>query len=349
MKNVSATIITILVIAFLFIELPETAGQSYTHLTQPVSGKAMRTSSGDPNWDHGNDDYRTLGPGGTLSIADLEGPGIINHLWFTFGTETSEFWPGAPRDLVLKFYWDEETSPSVHAPLGDFFAVGNGQTAYVDSAMVQIGGNIIPRAYNCYWPMPFAKRARLTIENNHTTNTMKKCYFHVDWIKQNTLSSSTLYFHAQYNIARPLPAGTDYLIADITGSGRYVGTVFSLVNTSGIVFAEGDDRFFIDGEANPSIIGTGMEDYFCESWGFHTHNSLYHGFRYQTGGQTMYRWHVLDPIPFQQSLRVMFENWGGPPFSEHTWTEWSSVAFWYQHDQPGEYSSADINTWNNLR
>lgn len=353
MKNSLTAVTTLLFVSLLVSQPTVTMGQSFTHLTQPISGRAMRTSSGDPDWDHGGGDWRELGPSDTLVIADLYGPGVINHLWLTFGTYTypnSNFWDGAPRDLVLKFYWDNETSPSVNVPLGDFFAVGNGKTAYLDSAVVQIGGNDTARAYNCYWPMPFAKNARLTIENQHPSNTMHKCYFHVDWIKYDAMPSSTLYFHAQFNKARPLLRGNDYLVADITGRGHYVGTVFSLVNTPGVGFGEGDDRFFIDGEAEPSIIGTGMEDYFGESWGFHNHNSLYHGFRWLSdGGMTMYRWHILDPVPFQQSLQVTFENWSGPPYSEYTWTEWSSVAFWYQQDQPINYSAVSSENWNSLK
>ena len=353
MKGFTATALLISMFGFMAWQPTRASSQSFMHLTQPTSGRAMRVSSGDPNWDHGNGDYRELGPGGSLVIGQLEGPGVINHLWFTFGTTaTSSFWDSAPRDLVLKFYWDDQTSPSVQAPLGDFFAVGNGQTAYVDSMMVQIGGNVWPHAYNCYWPMPFAHHAKLVIENHHPTNTMNKCYFQVDWIKHAALPPNTLYFHAQYNVARPLPAGNDYTVADIVGGGQYVGTVFSLVNTPGAGFSEGDDRFFIDGESTPSIIGTGMEDYFGESWGFHTHNSLYQGFRYLSNGLTAYRWHIQDPIPFQHSLKVTFENMGstngGLPFEEKTWTEWSSVAFWYQMDQLPDYSSAEPGSWNIL-
>src|SRR5262245_56720685 len=147
-----------------FVSTPSFA-QPYLQLTKPIEGRAMRSSSNlDPNWDHGGLDYRSLGPAQSLVIADLAGPGMITHLWFTFGTKSSEYAEGAPRDLRLSFYWDNETTPSVSAPVGDFFAVGNGELAFIESAMVQVGGNGIPRAYNCYWPMPFANRALLVLE-----------------------------------------------------------------------------------------------------------------------------------------------------------------------------------------
>ncbi|MCE5229274.1 DUF2961 domain-containing protein [bacterium] len=325
--------------------------QNYLQLTQPISGRAMRASSADPDWDHGSADYRSIAPGESLLVADLAGPGVITHLWMTFANQAGELHPGNPRDLWLKCYWDDETTASVEAPVGDFFAAGNGQLVAVDSAMVQIGGKGTPRAYNCYWPMPFAGRARIVLENHSTTETMTKVYYHADWIKYAVMPANTCYFHARFRMARPLPAGTDFTIADINGKGHYVGTVFSYFDTPGADWGEGDDRFFIDGELNPSVAGTGMEDYFGESWGFHAHNSLYHGYAKFTDGASMYRWHVLDPIPFEHSLRLTFENWGGTnggyPFEEKTWTEWSAVGFWYE--QPVAFNVVGRDAWPDLK
>lgn len=311
---------------------------SLATLAETKSGRAMRASSSDPNWNHGNGDARPIKPGESLVIADLDGPGVINHIWFTIMADA-----GFPRYVSLRFYWDNESFPSVLSPLGDFFAVGNGMTANVDSAVVEVSSD--GRAYNCYWPMPFRKHARLEVRNDSADKNVGALYWYVDWIKTGRLSRSTPYFHAHYRQEYPAVAGQNYLFLETKGRGHYAGTVYSVIHTENGWFGEGDDFFFIDGETEPSLRGTGTEDYFCDAWGFREFNQPNHGVTVWEGGETgargtAYRWHLRDPVPFAKSLRVEIEHWGSRHNADGSAVSGfieradllSSVAFWYQRE-----------------
>lgn len=312
----------------------------------PLSGlerlkdfRAMRASSSDLDWENGNADARPIEPNQTLTLADLEGPGRIAHIWFTIAA-TDLFYP---RLLTLRMYWDGETDPSVEAPVGDFFAVGHGLDVPFVSLPVKVSSD--GRGRNCYWPMPFRTSARLTVTNDGP-GKVHAFYFYVDWQKLPSLPDDATYFHAHYRQEFPCnPDGRDYLLADLQGRGHYVGTVQSTrINENGW-YGEGDDRFYVDGEAVPSIKGTGTEDYFCDGWGFRLHDGPFYGATIMQGYAqgdlvSVYRWHLPDPIPFAKSLRVTIERKGsrdGDPARNILGTgfttrhdDMSSVAFWYQ-------------------
>lgn len=336
MRFSRAALLKIILVMLTLWGLSGRAGAQFAYdVTRPIAARAFRSSSADPRWPHGNSDSRSLPAKGKLVIADLPGPGVINHLWLTFGDNNPTLHAGALRELTLKFYWDNETSPSVECPVGDFFALGNGQTGHVESMMVQVGGPL-NRGLNCYWPMSFLKHARLEIHNRSASQAMSKVFFHVDWIKCQGLPADTLNFHARFREEKVTPGKPYYLVADIKGPGTYVGTVLSVHNPSG--FGEADETIFIDGEKNPSISGTGSEDYFGQAWGFKGENSLYHGaMSFPDRTMTMYRWHVLDPIPFSRSLQFHWENFGmvGANYGESTF-EFSSVAYWYAASPRGQ-------------
>jgi hypothetical protein len=309
---------------------------SLAGLAELRSGCAMRSSSADPNWQNGNRDARPIAPRETLVVGELEGPGIIQHIWFTIAAGDKFF----PRTTVLRIYWDGNEEPSVEAPLGDFFAVGHGLVRTVDSVPVQVSSN--GRAYNCYWPMPFRRSARITMTND-SEQRVRALFWYIDWVKVQRLPGDLGYFHAQYRQEYPCQSGQDYLILDTKGKGHYVGTVLSVQASQPSWFGEGDDRFFVDGEEEPSLRGTGTEDYFCDAWGFREFNhgfygvTLWEGFRVGDRG-TAYRWHIADPVPFQRSLQVTIEHKGvafdstgkmRTGFGERA-DYFSSVAFWYQ-------------------
>lgn len=306
-------------------------------LWQPIPGRTMRSSSADPNWRDGNGDARPIEPGQTLTLAELEGPGIIQHIWFTVSSED----PYYPRSLTLRIYWDGSLAPAVEAPLGDFFGVGHGMsTVTVNSIPVHVSSE--GRALNCYWPMPFRKQARVTISNDSFTYRTRSFFWYIDWQKVEGLPANTRYFHAQYRQEFPAKAG-DYLILDAEGEGHYVGVVYSVQNAMPGWFGEGDDRFYVDGEPEPSLRGTGTEDYFCDAWGFREFNGPFYGVSvwegYEVGDRgTVYRWHILDPVQFRKSLRVTIEHKGAyvnengefiSGFQERP-DYLSSCAFWYQ-------------------
>ena len=114
--------------------------------------------------------------------------------------------------------------------------------------------------------MPFRKHALITVTNEGAKN-VRSFYYQIDYTEGDDLPVETAYFCAQYNQAFPEKLGRDYLVADIRGTGHYVGTVMSVRSRSPYWFGEGDARFYIDGDTKPSIQGTGTEDYFLMAWG----------------------------------------------------------------------------------
>lgn len=308
-------------------------GNPLQGLEQLKDFRAMRSSSSDVNWKDGNGDARPIEPGATLTIADLEGPGQIAHIWCTIAA--SDKWYS--RLLVIRMYWDGEKTPSVEAPIGDFFAAGHGIDAYVDSLPVRVTSE--GRARNCYWPMPFRKSARITI-TNEGKGRVHAFYYYVDWQKKKkSLPKDTAYFHAQYRQAVPNVAdGKNYSILEAQGAGHYVGTVQSVRLNENGWYGEGDDFFYIDGETEPSLKGTGTEDYFCDAWGFRKLDGLFYGLPIMEGFAagdklTAYRWHIADPIPFTKSLKVEIEHKGsrdGVGGYVERYDDFYTVAYWYQ-------------------
>lgn len=307
--------------------------QSLDAITRPQEGRSMRASSGNP---YNNSDSAKFEIGENKTIAQLAGPGKIVHMWFTASSMDIRY----PRAFVLRIYWDGAEDPSVEVPLGDFFAVGNGMRADVNSLPVKVSS--YGRGYNCYWRMPFRKSAKITLANE-SDKAPASCYYHIDWVKREQEPTETMYFHARYHQEHPPVMGEPYTVFIGTGKGHYVGTVLSSQNGMGHWFGEGDDFIYIDGEEEPSILGTGTEDYFNEAWNMRVHSSLYTGCtvfepRSPDARVTAYRWHIADPVIFSKSLTIQLERKGflmnsngeavSPSGSRPDF--WSSVSYWYQ-------------------
>ena len=327
---------------------------------QMKDAKAERISSSSPNPASNNDSKQPI-PGETIVLADLEGPGVVTHIWLTIAA--AEY--GWPRLARLRVYYDGNPEASVDAPVGDFFAVGHGFERWVKSEMVRATSE--GRARNAYWPMPFAKSCRITL-TNEGRRRFDHVYYHVDWSKVPALPPDTLYFHARYK--QELPAEAEkkvYTFLDVKGRGFYAGTVLSVVQPEAGWFGEGDERIYVDGEKEPSIIGTGSEDYFNDAWGLHVVDGQYYGVTVADGTglgsrMTGYRWHVKDPIPFQKSFRFDMEHLGWTfhndgslksPFGTRD-DLYSSVAFWYQEGVaaglwPVPYGSARLPQGNAIQ
>ncbi|MBN2475292.1 MAG: DUF2961 domain-containing protein [Pirellulales bacterium] len=307
--------------------------QTLESLTQPQEGRSMRASSGNAA---DNSDSEKFDVGQRKKIAHLTGPGKIAHMWLVPSSMDIRY----PRALVLRAYWDGADVPSVEVPLGDFFAVGNGMRATVNSLPVKVSS--YGRGYNCYWQMPFRKEAKITLTNESDKHPAS-CYYQIDWVKLEQAPEDTMYFHARYHQEYPPEFGQPYTVFAGEGRGHYVGTVLSSQNGIGHWFGEGDDCFYIDGEKKPSLLGTGTEDYFNEAWNMRVHSSLFTGCtvfepRAPDARITAYRWHIADPILFRKSLRFELERRGyvmnskgetvSPSGSRPDY--WSSVSFWYQ-------------------
>jgi hypothetical protein len=281
------------------------------------------------------------------TIAEIEGSGAIQQIWLT---PANVRW----RDLILRIYWDGQENPSVEAPLGDFFCSGWNQYAQVSSLAVCVNPG---RAFNCYWEMPFRRHCRITLENRDPDDHAI-VYYQINYTLTE-VPDDVAYFHAQFRRTNPLPFGTDYTILEgVKGRGQYVGTYMAWgVNNAGW-WGEGEIKFFMDGDRDyPTICGTGTEDYFCGAYNFDggvidpTMTSAYREFTTAYAGLPqvlrpdgtyrsqqrfgMYRWHVMDPIRFNEDLRVTIQALGWRTEKKDRrylplQDDIASVAFWYQ-------------------
>ena len=290
--------------------------------------------------------YVTVEPGETAVLADISGPGAIQSMWFG-GTIMD-------RDFILRIYWEDQTQPSVECPLTDFFAVPfsfqdparptQGPATQISSLPVAVNPT---RSLNCFWEMPFRQRARITIENR---NPVRKaaCFYQINYCLTE-VPEQTGYFHAQFRRRNPLPYKEEYVILDgVQGWGHYVGTSMGWsINNNGW-WGEGEIKFYIDGDGEfPTICGTGTEDYFGGSYNFDRdgqyqeyttpylgmHQVLRPDGTYQSQHRhAMYRWHVVDPIVFQQDLRVTIQALGWRKEGRYYPGQHDicSVAYWYQ-------------------
>ncbi|AHG89674.1 Protein of unknown function DUF2961 [Gemmatirosa kalamazoonensis] len=292
-------------------------------LTLPRAAHVVHYSSRDTTG--GNDDARAIPPGGTLTLVDHRGAGIVRRWWVTIAPRNSV---AIQRQLIVRCWWDDEPEPSVEVPITDFFGVGFGEWRQFTSAPV----NMTSGGYDTYWAMPFRRHARITVENRATV-PVGAFYFNVDVEARDAVPDSALYFHAQFRRVTTT-RGTPVTLLEAEGRGQYVGTVLSMQPRRGraLWYLEGDERVFVDGETTPSVIGTGTEDYFSSGWYFDRgpYSSLYHGLTIKdslSGRVSAYRWHIEDPIPFARSLRFTIEHGGT---NDAPGTDYSSVAFWYQ-------------------
>ena len=285
--------------------------------------------------------------GETFTLADIEGPGAIQHIWMTLAF-------GKWRHAILRLYWDDQEQPSVECPAGDFFANGWESYARVDSLAVCVNPG---RAFNCYWEMPFRKRARITLSNIGAERLL--VYYQIDYALTE-VGGDAAYFHAQFRRVNPLPYKAVYTLLDgVAGHGQYVGVYMAWgVNNAGW-WGEGEIKFFLDGDDEfPTICGTGTEDYFCGAYNFDVgsmardpaippayqeFNSAYAGLPqvirpdglYKSQQRFgLYRWHIADPVRFQSDIRVTILALGWRTDKDRRYLplqdDIASVAFWYQ-------------------
>lgn len=271
----------------------------------------------------------TLPANSATTLMDVDGPGCIQHIWITFAPERY-------REAILKVFWDDEETPSVEAPLGDFFC--NGFNTRVNILALPV--NVNPKGgFNSYFPMPFRRRARIVIENRSVHDIGG--FFYAITFAQGPVADNSAYFHAQFRRVNPLPYAQDYTILDgVRGQGHYVGTYIAWQQNNGGWWGEGEIKFFIDGDGEfPTLCGTGTEDYFGGAWGFGANYSApFLG--YPLGDTTnrpgsrhgLYRFHILDPIRFGEDLKVTIQaiGWRSEGRYLPLQDDIASVAYWYQ-------------------
>ena len=278
-------------------------------------------------------------PGETRVIADIEGPGAIQHIWMTP--------TGNWRFTILRIYWDDSDVPSVECPVGDFFGSGWGEFAQMSALPICVNPG---SAFNSYWEMPFRKRARITMTN--IAEEQMTLYYHINYTLTE-VPDDCAYFHAHFRRTNPIPYKTDYTVIDgITGKGQFVGMYLAWGQNNNGWWGEGEVKFFMDGDSEyPTIASTGLEDYFCGSYNFDptpkhdkeyvTYTTPYAGFHqvvrptsdYRTQFRMgMYRFHVMDPIRFDSDLKVTVQalGWGYNGRWLPMQDDVASVAYWYQ-------------------
>ncbi len=275
-------------------------------------------------------------PKQVFTIAEIQGPGAILHIWMTPA--------GNFRFSILRIYWDGESEPSVEVPVGDFFATGLGRYGQVSSLAVCSNPH---SGLNSYWEMPFRKSARITMEN--IDDEPMTLYYQVDYTLTEVPKDAG-YFHAQFRRSNPLPYKTDHVILDgVKGWGQYVGTYIAYGTHNTGWWGEGEVKFFIDGDTKfPTICGTGTEDYFNGSYDFENGKHQYQEFTTPYSGLSLvirpdglydsqqrfslYRWHIMDPVRFEQDLKVTIQDLGWRSGGRYLplQDDISSTAFWYQ-------------------
>ncbi len=275
----------------------------------------------------------------TFTLADIQGPGAIQHIWLTT-------FPTNWRQLILRMYWDGEAEPSIECPLGDFFASGWCERCTINSLPIAVnpaGG------MNSYWEMPFRQRAYLTLENRGVEDAI--VYYQIDYTLTD-VPEDMAYFHAQWRRNNPLPYKEVHTLLDnVKGMGHYIGTYIAWQCNNTGWWGEGEVKFYMDGDSDfPTICSTGTEDYFGGAWDFEQPQGAYGVFSAPFSGLPqvikpdglyrsqqrfgMYRWHIMDPIRFEEDLRVTIQALGWRRGGRYLplQDDIASVAFWYQRE-----------------
>ncbi len=272
--------------------------------------------------------------GATFDLASIDGPGAIQQIWMTP--------TGNWRYSILRVYWDHEETPSIEVPIGDFFGMGWGKYAHLNSLPVCVNPG---SAFNCYWEMPFRKHCRMTFQNIADEDMV--LYYQINYTLTD-VPEDAAYLHAQWRRSNPLPYKDVHTILDgVKGHGHFVGTYMAWqVNNTGW-WGEGEIKFYMDGDQWPTICGTGTEDYFCGSYNFDRegrytefstpfaglHQVIRPDGTYQSQQRFgMYRWHIMDPVRFKKDLKVDIQALGWRSGGRYLplQDDIASTAFWYQ-------------------
>lgn len=301
--------------------------------------------------------YVRIEAGKTFTLAEIEGPGAIQHIWMTP--------TGRWRFSILRIYWDDEKEPSVECPVGDFFGMGWNQYAHLNSLAVTVNPG---SAFNSYWVMPFRKKCKITMENIQPDGATMTCYYQIDYTLTD-VPADAAYFHAQFRRTNPNVTSVYTIVDGIKGKGQYVGVYMAWGVTNNNWWGEGEIKFYMDGDTQfPTICGTGTEDYFCGSYDFDTRrkntagveevnytefSTAYAGLHQVIRGDGhynvmqrfgLYRWHIMDPIRFEKDLKVTIQDLGwreGRRYLPQK-SDISSVVFWYQADPHASFPKLPV-------
>lgn len=287
------------------------------------------------------DPARFIAPGETVSLADIEGPGTIRHIWMT--TITS---PVVTRGLVIRVYWEGQSHPSIEAPLADFFGFAHGASPAFESEIHSVSERY---GMNIWAPMPFLRRARFTLTND--LDHQVPLFYQIDYTIGDRHPEGVGRLHVLFARSNPTSLAQDFeLLPRREGRGRFLGAVIGVRPLGSEWWGEGEAKFYIDGDTTfPTIATTGAEDYAAISFCIQPGAFRYHGVNYRekadridTGAVSMYRWHVADPIFWSRDIRVTIQQIGlkagATPTSAEAYKaafyerqdDWSTATFWYE-------------------
>lgn len=291
---------------------------------------------------------RKLKPGDDATLCDIAGPGVIRHIWLTTRDVQETY-----RNLILRAWWDDQAHPSIECPIGDFFGFAHGQVRPYHSAVHAVGEK---GALNIWLPMPFTRRARMTLTNEGTGPAV--VFYQIDYTVNDAVPANAGRLHVSFRRENPTTPGQDFeILPRRAGAGRFVGCVLGIRSLSPGWWGEGEMKAYLDGDTEfPTICGTGSEDYVCLAWGMQATPYLYNGcslnegrfaseenldLREKTGFLvSMYRWHLPDPIYWKRECRIAIQqigigkappgHKGPPPIYKERSDDWSAAAFWYE-------------------
>ena len=294
--------------------------------------------------------WKTIRPGERAVLADVAGPGVVRRIWLTVPGRVETL-----RGWVVRMYWDGQEWPSVEAPLQDFFGLPFARQAPFESALFS---NPEGRSFNCFVPMPFRKRALVTITNESPSEAM--LFYDVDVTVGDTLPEATGYFHARYRRENPTTAKKDFeVLPRVEGRGRYLGAnvgIRTIDHRPPLWFGEGELKIYLDDDRGwPTLVGTGTEDLVGSAWGLGRFDHLYQGaplIEEKDGVWGFYRYHVPDPVYFTKAIRVTLQQIAGGSVAQlralPAERRPELVRNHQRFEPPAATSPADDVTWENF-
>ncbi len=269
--------------------------------------------------------------GQQYTLCDIQGTGVIRHIWVTVRKDVETL-----QSIVIRAYWDGQEYPSIEAPLGAFFGIMHGKVGAHQSAAHSVNSDA---GMNIWLEMPFDKQAKITITNESKKST--PLFYYIDYTLGDKLPEKFGRLHVLYRRENPTTLKEDFeILPKRTGSGRFVGCVLGIRPLEENWWGEGEVKVYLDGDTNfPTICGTGTEDYIGQSWGLQKAAYLYGGTSLMDNKlNTIYRWHIKDPIYWKKDIRVAIQQIGwSQKVNDKTGSglyerqdDWSCAAFWYE-------------------